>query len=209
MLNIAALKQATLKTQPYPYFVLSDSLEAGSLADVLRDFPSIEVGGSIPISATRAGAAFLQLIEELNSNEFRQIIADKFSIKLEDNPIVTTVRGVMRKKDGRIHTDSKSKVITILIYFNENWSADGGRLRILESSDDINNYVEEVTPLAGTMVAFQVTDNCWHGHTPIEGKRLSLQMNYLVSGAAQSKHQLLHRLSAKLKPLLLRLVGKR
>jgi len=51
------------------------------------------------------------------------------------------------------------------------------------------------------MVIFRVTDNCWHGHKPVVGKRLSLQMNYLIGEAAKGKHQFFHRLSAKLKKL--------
>jgi len=51
------------------------------------------------------------------------------------------------------------------------------------------------------MVIFKVTDNCWHGHTPLEGKRLSIQLNYLIGDSAKNKHQFFHRLSAKIKNL--------
>lgn len=202
MLNTDALRQSAINKHPYPYLVLRHAIKPSLLTEVLQDFPAIELAGSVPISETQSGPAFLRLIEQLNSMEFRRIIASKFSVNLKSSPIVTTVRGVMRKKDGRIHTDSKSKIITVLIYFNEQWPHDGGRLRILENNTDINNYVEEVVPMAGTMIAFKVTDNCWHGHTAVEGKRLSLQMNYLVSEAAQNKHHFLHKLSAKFKSLL-------
>ena len=114
---------------------------------------------------------------------------------------MTTVRGVMRSKDGRIHTDSRTKVITVLLYLNASWEGEGGHLRILRGGDDIEDYVEEIPPLAGTMVVFQVTDNCWHGHKPVVGKRQSIQMNYLTGGGARDKHQFFHNLSARLKRL--------
>jgi hypothetical protein len=69
----------------------------------------------------------------------------------------------------------------------------------LRKGQNIEDYVDEIAPLAGTMVAFQVTDNCWHGHTPVEGKRQSIQLNYLTGDAAKGKHQFFHRISAKLK----------
>ena len=82
--------------------------------------------------------------------------------------MVITLRGLSRAKDGRIHTDSKSKMATILIYFNEPWQDKDGRLRILRS-ENLEDFVSEVAPNAGTMIAFKVTDNCWHGYTAYEG----------------------------------------
>ena len=34
-----------------------------------------------------------------------------------------TVRGRCAAKDGRIHTDTPTKLITVLIYFNDQWEA--------------------------------------------------------------------------------------
>jgi len=155
----------------------------------------------MPVSEVSGGKAYEALLDALQGEEFRQVIAEKFSIDLEGLPILTTVRGVMRQKDGRIHTDSKTKVITVLLYLNDSWDQEGGHLRVLRDGENIENYVEEIPPAAGTLMVFKVTDNCWHGHKPVVGKRLSIQMNYLVGGAAKGKHQFFHRLSAKLKKL--------
>jgi hypothetical protein len=199
MLNFAALSDAPLNTDPYPFMVVKDAILDDKLAQVTADFPKVDYPGSLPITEVEGGGNFNALIEQLNGPEFRSLIEQKFGLDLGDHPIMTTVRGVMRTKDGRIHTDSKTKVITVLIYFNEEWDQDGGRLRILRNGQNIEDYVDEIAPLAGTMVAFQVTDNCWHGHTPVEGKRQSIQLNYLTGDAAKGKHQFFHRISAKLK----------
>lgn len=202
MLNFSALRSATLSESPFPHMVITNALEAETLASVVDAFPKVTFGGSVPIDEVHGEAAFNAVIDQLNGHEFRSIIEKKFDLDLSDNPIMTTVRGVMRSKDGRIHTDSKTKIITVLLYFNESWDQEGGRLRILRDAENIDNYVQEICPLAGTMVAFRVTDNCWHGHTPIEGKRQSIQLNFLTGDAAKGKHQLVHRLSAKFKKFL-------
>ena len=44
--------------------------------------------------------------------------------------MVTTLRGYSRKKDGKIHTDSKTKILTVLLYLNENWLDINGNLRL-------------------------------------------------------------------------------
>jgi len=202
MLDFDRIRATALNREPFPYMVVDNTLKVECLADVVRDFPDIRHPGSLPVSEVEYGAAFAALLDDLNSDEFRRLIADKFAVDLDDKPIMTTVRGVMRDKDGRIHTDSKTKVITVLLYFNEAWQEDGGFLRILRNGEDLDDYVEEIPPKLGNMVIFQVTDNCWHGHKPVVGKRLSIQMNYLVGEAARGKHQFFHRLSAKLKKLV-------
>lgn len=204
MLNLAEIHSAALKRDPYPYMVVEDAINADALEAVVRDFPAIDFPGSIPVSEVSHGPAFQALLDELNGAAFRAAIAAKFGIDLDGRPIMTTVRGVMRDKDGRIHTDSKTKVITVLLYFNEDWRESGGHLRILRNGTDLEDYVEEIPPRLGTMVVFQVTDNCWHGHKPVVGKRLSIQMNYLTGEAARGKHQFFHRLSARLKKLFAR-----
>jgi len=199
MLNLSALDKAELKTQPYPYLVVENFILSDALPDVLNDFPEIEHGGSIPLAEVKGGAKFTELVEEIEGNTFRHAIAKKFNKELDEYPVMTTVRGQMRQKDGRIHTDSKTKVMTILVYFNDNWTQLGGRLRVLDNGDSLENYVEEIIPSAGTLVVFEVTDNCWHGHSPCTGVRKSIQTNYVTSEAAKGKHKVLHRLSAKLK----------
>lgn len=204
LLNFERIRNAALRRDPYPYMVVEDVIDTDAIASVIRDFPAIDFPGSIPVSEVSHGPAFAALLKELNGDEFRRTIASRFGLDLSDRPIMTTVRGVMRDKDGRIHTDSKTKVITVLVYFNEDWQDDGGHLRILRNGTDLEDFVEEIPPRLGTMVIFQVTDNCWHGHKPVVGKRLSIQMNYLTGEAAKGKHQFFHRLSARLKKLLSR-----
>ena len=39
----------------------------------------------------------------------KNILEEKLNVDLSNSEIVTTLRGYSRKKDGKIHTDSKSK----------------------------------------------------------------------------------------------------
>ncbi len=201
MLNFERIRATRPKSDPYPYMVIEDAIETDALSRITADFPRIEHGGSFPVSSLDYGPDFRALLDTLDGEAFRALVEEKFDVDLSDSPAMTTVRGVMREKDGRIHTDSRTKKITILVYFNDDWQAEGGHLRILRSGDDLDDYVEEIPPRLGTMVIFRVTDNCWHGHKPVVGKRLSIQMNYLTGGAARGKHQFFHRLSARLKKL--------
>ena len=78
-----------------------------------------------------------------------------------------TVRGYLQRKVGSIHTDSKTKIITVLLYLNDDWSHEGGRLRLLRSGTDLEDYFAEVPPTQGTLLVFRRADNSWHGHKPL------------------------------------------
>ncbi|WP_273152292.1 2OG-Fe(II) oxygenase [Methylophaga thiooxydans] len=201
VLKLDALTASPLKTDPYPYFSVAQAIDPEYVSDVIRDFPSIDDGGSYNVDDVAIGPAFKQLIDSLDTPQFRQIICDKFDVAVMDLPMMVTLRGYSRKKDGRIHTDSKTKVATILLYLNDDWQAETGKLRILRSADDMEDYVEEISPGPGSLLAFKVTDNCWHGYPSFEGKRQSIQINFLTSEAAGNKHRFFHGLSAKLKSL--------
>lgn len=200
ILDLQAVAAAQTSDKPYPHFVVDRSVTGDIVPDLLRDFPVIGMGGSVALSEVTPGPSFNALIEELNNPAFRDLISGKLGVDLRDRPMVVTLRGHSRGKDGRIHTDSRSKMATVLIYFNEPWEAASGRLRILRSND-MDDFVAEVAPNAGTMIAFKVTDNCWHGYPAYEGVRQSIQINFVADDRAATKHGRRHGWTAKLKKL--------
>jgi SM-20-related protein len=111
------------------------------------------------------------------------------------------VRGFLQKKDGSIHTDSKTKIITVLLYLNEAWDNAGGRLRLLRNGTDLEDYVAEVPPTTGSLLIFRRSDHSWHGHKPYEGARRAIQFNWVTSNDVVKKEQARHRLSTRLKRL--------
>jgi len=200
ILDLKAVSDARINSDPFPFFVVENVIAPESVNSVHRAFPEISAGGSFALTEVNPGRAFNNLLEELNQPEFREIISSKLGLDLRDRPMVITLRGQSRAKDGRIHTDSKSKMATILIYFNEQWESETGRLRILRS-ENMEDFVSEVAPNVGTMIAFKVTDNCWHGYPAFEGLRQSIQINFVEDDRAANKHGKRHGWTAKLKKL--------
>ncbi|MEZ5508140.1 MAG: 2OG-Fe(II) oxygenase [Gammaproteobacteria bacterium] len=201
LLNLNALRNAPVQTDPYPFFTVDQSILPDDVMNVIKDFPKIQDGGSFNLDDVKYGPQFDRLLKNLDTPEFRKILCDKFDVDVMDLPMMITLRGYSRQKDGRIHTDSKTKVLTILIYLNEEWTAETGKLRVLRSKDDMEDYVAEIVPGPGTLLAFKVTDNGWHGYPAFEGKRQSIQINFLTGEGANRKHRFFHGLSAKLKKL--------
>jgi hypothetical protein len=181
MLDLPALHAAQLNREPFEYLILPGFIRAESLPELHRDYPQISAPGSFPVGQLAAGPAFAALVDEIRGANFREVCAEKFRLDLRRRPMTLTARGQCGARDGRIHTDSKSKLITVLLYMNSRWEESGGRLRLLRNADDINAVIAEVPPVEGTLVLFRRSDNSWHGHLPFVGPRRVVQFNWLSS----------------------------
>jgi SM-20-related protein len=200
-LEIEKLKAARVETQPYNYTIVPGFLRPQSVAQVNATYPKIDKGGSYPVESLEAGMIIKEVIDELDSPAFETVIAEKFGVELAGRPKMYSLRGYTRAKDGQIHTDSKDKIITVLLYLNENWQHPGGKLRLLKNGSDVEDYVAEVPPDNGTLLVFKRSDNSWHGHHPFDGPRRSLQMNWMTSESSKGFHAIRHKISAVVKKL--------
>ncbi len=200
-LNLEKLRAAKVESEPYSFVVVPNFLNAESVSRINATYPNIEKGGSYPIESLDNTMAIKEVIQELDSPEFEAVIEEKFEVNLEGRPKMYSLRGYTRAKDGSIHTDSKDKIITVLLYLNENWQQPGGRLRILRNGTDVDNYVAEVAPDNGTLLIFKRSDTSWHGHHPFEGPRRSLQMNWMTSDGSKGFHAIRHKISAAVKKI--------
>ena len=180
--NLNTLRAARVETDPYDYLVVPGFLDAPSLEQVNRDYPAIDSAANHTLESLTYGVAFKQLMQELQSPEFAAVLGEHFDMDLVSLPTTVTVRKFCERTDGNIHTDHKSKVITVLVYFNEKWDNEAGQLRLLRSKDDIENYAAQVIPSGGNLLAFRRTDHSWHGHTQFVGERRMVQINYLDQG---------------------------
>lgn len=205
MLDLNQIRVARVRQAPFPYFVVNEAIAAAEASQVADAFPLVNRPGAVDVNETEYGAPFGALLDELRSERFRQLVGEKLEVDLADRDTIINVRAQTRLTDGNIHTDTPSKLVTVLLYFNEPGQAAETGLRILNNGKDIDNYVEEIPPALGTMVAFKVTPNCWHGHQPFVGERHSLQLNYLSGIKTIGKHQLAHRLVGRMKRKLARI----
>jgi hypothetical protein len=201
-LDLERFAAASLCHDPFDHVVLPGFVRPAASAAIEAAFPHINRGGSFPATAFDCDPVFTAFLDELQSPEITRAFAEKFSMDLTGRPTMVTLRGQSRAKDGRIHTDSKSKLITALIYLNDSWDAEGGRLRLLRGPDDLNDFAVEVTPERGTLITFRCTDTAYHGHKPFVGRRLSVQLNWLTDEAVRTRELARHGFSAWSKRLL-------
>lgn len=180
IIDVGKVLSANLQKEPYEYLVVSNFICENWTNRLIKGYPKVPKGGSWPLRTVDHGSDFARLIAAMNDHEFRKAIEQKFSVDLESKPTMFTVRGYCRKKDGKIHTDSESKIITVLLYMNPEWANQGGKLRVLRSGNNIEDVAAEISPTIGTLLAFKRSANSWHGHLPFEGERRVIQMNWVT-----------------------------
>ena len=202
MIDLNAISKADVAREPFQFFATGNVLPKTDLEAIRRDFPKIEKPGIFPLSELTYGPAFGKLIDDIRSPALAKAVGEKFGVDLTDLPLMITVRGRAQAKDGRIHTDTKDKVVTCLLYLNEDWDEGGGRLRMLRGPDDLEDYAVEIPPNGGTFASFKVSDKSYHGHKPFVGERRYVMFNWVQSDAALNRQLGRHKLSARIKKLI-------
>ncbi len=182
MFDVDTFHATSLQRAPFDYLVVPGFIRPDALEALDRDYPQIEGPGNMSADDLDGGPAFAQLLATLKSRPFAGLVGEKFGVDLSGCAPTISVRRYCEATDGNIHTDHRSKVITLLLYFNSGWEHEGGRLRMLNSATDIEDYSGEVTPCCGTLLAFRRTDDSYHGHKPFVGERRMLQLSWTRGG---------------------------
>jgi hypothetical protein len=201
-LDLEAFRAAPLVRRPFEYLVLPGFIKPGARAALNADYPSINAPGSFPVEGLTYGPTFASLVRSLTGPEVRAAFEEKFGLDLKGRPTMLTVRGRCGTRDGNIHTDAASKILTVLIYLNPGWRGSGGCLRLLRSPTDIEDVLVEVPPVDGTLVAFRRSDNSFHGHKPYIGPRRVVQFNWVTTRGTERYEMFRHRASAWVKRVL-------
>ncbi|MGH8155925.1 MAG: 2OG-Fe(II) oxygenase [Rhodanobacteraceae bacterium] len=173
-----------VRDDPFPFMVAHGQLPDEARGNLDRDFPKYTGAGFFPYDEKECGESVRELVAAVTSPAFASAVGVKLDIgDLGQYPTLVTICRHLNKRHGTIHTDSKSKVATALIYLNPSWhDTSDGCLRFLAKIDDIDAIVApEVKPLYGEFVIFKRADNSFHGHLPYEGERRVIQVAWLTS----------------------------
>ena len=179
MLDFRRFDAVPLQSDPCPYLVVPGFVTPEALAEINAGYPAIADPGNFPLEGLTYGPAFQAFVDQLTGEEMRHHFAAKFGMNLDAYPTQMTIRRLASSDDGHIHNDSITKKITILIYLNTDWHQEGGRLRILRSERNIDDFAVEVEPSGGTLLAFRRNERSFHGFKPCHGERRTLQMYWV------------------------------
>ena len=199
--DLDGLNSAEVRREPFPFFIVPRFVRTEALDAIRADFPEIRHAGSFPLSTLEYGPAFAAFMDSIQSAEVTKAVGAKLGMDLSASPTMVTVRGQSRAADGKIHTDSRTKLVTALIYMNDSWESPKGRLRLVRSQSDLNDVIAEVPPDQGTLLVFRNDTNAWHGFEAFAGPRRVIQLNWVTDASVVRREQNRHRVSAFFKRL--------
>lgn len=200
-IDLDAFQAAPVAREPFTYAMVPGFVRHDAMAAINADYPQIAHPGSFPLPTLKYGPAFAHLMQAIQGPEFTALVEKKLGVDLTGRPTMVTARGISAARDGQIHTDSRTKLITVLIYMNNAWEAKTGRLRLLRSPDNLDDVIAEVPPDEGTLLIFKNQPNAWHGFHAFEGPRRVIQLNWVTDTGVVQREQLRHRVSAFFKRL--------
>ena len=173
-----------VRSEPFHFLVAREQLPEESVDALRGDFPKYTGAGFFPYEEKDCGPSVNRLIAELTDPAVASAVGAKLGIdNLGQYPTLVTLCRALNKRHGTIHTDSKSKVATALLYLNESWpDTNDGCFRFLNRIDNIDDIATpQIKPLYGNLVVFKRADNSFHGHLPYEGERRVIQVAWLTS----------------------------
>jgi len=200
-IDLEAFEAAPLTREPFAFVLVPHFVKPEAMAAINADYPLVDHPGSFPLPTLNYGPAFAAFIAAIQGPEFTRAVERKLGVDLTERPTMVTARGVSAARDGQIHTDSRTKLITVLIYMNNDWEAKTGRLRLLRGPDDLDDVIAEVPPDEGTMLIFQNEPHAWHGFHAFTGPRRVIQLNWVTDAGVVWREQFRHRVSAFFKQL--------
>ena len=132
-IDLDAFNAAPLTREPFAFLMLPRFVKAEAMAAINSDYPEVPHPGSFPLSTLQYGPAFAAFVAAIQGPEFTRAVEKKLGVSLTGRPTMVTARGQSAARDGQIHTDSRTKLVTVLIYMNNAWEAKTGRLRLLHA----------------------------------------------------------------------------
>ena len=159
-IDLEAFDAAPLTREPFAFAMVPRFVKPDAMGAINADYPLVAHPGSFPLPTLQYGPAFADFMAAIQGPEFTRAVERKLGVDLKGRPTMVTARGVSAARDGQIHTDSRTKLITVLIYMNNAWEAKTGRLRLLRGPDNLEDVIAEVPPDEGTHADLQERAQC-------------------------------------------------
>jgi SM-20-related protein len=177
-LDLTPFLAAPVRQDPYPWIAASGCIRPETLPALRRDFPRLRRPGYHPVETFTPQGEFAALLAQIEAGALDRAMREKFGLDFTALPRLVTVRFTSAAHEGRPHTDSASKLATLLLYLHPDWTSAEGHIRVLRR-ESLDEPLAEISPAEGNVFAFLRSVHSWHGHTPFTGERRVVQVAWL------------------------------
>ena len=185
LINLDVIRQSPLlRLSPtITFWVRVPCTQTLWVPDMRKDFPAIDKAGYLTVEEVLLKGRFKALIDELEGPELTEALSQKFGRNLHPHPRLTTIMRKSQTKYGAIHTDGAAKVMTMLVYMNDNWNPGEGGRCACSTMASTTSPMPPRSPNMGNVFAFLRSDKSWHGHRPFAGERKVIQIAWVKDQA--------------------------
>jgi len=184
MLNVAAIRSASLRSDPFDWALVDRAIEPDDATRLLDAFPAddfwviedddgektysyaarplVTLGAASLAPLGELSPAWRELGSELLGREYREALSSLIGRSLEGTRMEASIwRWDAAAKLGP-HLDMAEKIVTQVFYLSREWeSAWGGCLRILRSQSEAD-VAAELPPANGTASVLVRSEHSWH-----------------------------------------------
>lgn len=200
VLDLDQLQRAQVYREPFPYGVISRPVQPQFRDRLLAEFPTCGFEKVEKSSQgkkyrmyhrtfidKRDGSAKLdglasiwgELYRDLTSPLYRSVVAELTGTNLENCSIGASFWRYEHQCFLSTHTDKPEKVVTQLIYLEDEWDESWGGCLHLHREGEGYPIFRTIKPMIDQSVLLVRTDNSWHSVSPVvkgERNRKSLQI---------------------------------
>jgi hypothetical protein len=127
----------------------------------------VAMGGSSAVRPAELDPAWRALADDLGGLAYRRSLSSLTGVDLTDLDLEANVFSYPGGGYQEPHPDLPEKVVTHVLWFNEDWKADyGGCLRILNSRNE-DDIAVELLPELGWSAVFVRSESSWHSVTAV------------------------------------------
>lgn len=184
MINLSRIAQHKLETQPYQWAMIDKLFSPADSAALVTTYPHdqfktvagydgekgyeyesralVHMGSNQTANPENLSSVWRQLAEDLVSPAYRQAMSKLTGIDLTAVAIEINVFHYGAGSWLGPHLDLKDKIVTHVLYFNDEWNAeDGGCLTILRSSE-MSDVAAVIQPVIGNSAVLVRSEKSWH-----------------------------------------------
>ncbi|MFN0108633.1 MAG: 2OG-Fe(II) oxygenase [Blastocatellia bacterium] len=184
MINLSRIAQHTLETEPYRWAMIDSLFSRSDAGELVATYPHdqfktvagydgekgyeyesralIHMGSAETANPQNLSSVWRQLASDLVSPAYRQAMSTLTGIDLTTVAIEVNVFHYGAGSWLGPHVDLKDKIVTHVLYFNDEWNAeDGGCLTILRSSE-MSDVAAVIQPVIGNSAVLVRSEKSWH-----------------------------------------------
>jgi hypothetical protein len=212
MIDLMRIDSQVLSTDPYRWAFIGDLFPPSDAAALVEAYPEdsfktlvgsdrekgweyevrslIHMGAAVPSDAKNLSREWQQLADDLLSQGYREAVGRLTEHDLSASPIEVNVFHYGPGAWMGPHRDLEDKIVTHILYFNEDWDANAGGCLTILGSSDMSDVLAEIPPVIGNSAVLVRSEKSWHAVSRVvEGSstsRRSVTVTFYKRGAVST-----------------------